>query len=91
MSGEIKVGDLVIVVRGCHYCGKADDVGRIFTVEWLDLCYANTMCCDKKLPPEICASTLTEEVAISLRDLKKIDPPAQNEAIETARESTLPA
>lgn len=93
MSDEIKVGDLVMVVRGKPCCGDTSRLGVCFVVaeiwEWDD---AETYVCDhceeiQKNGILACEEGDNEGDYLSM--LKRIDPPAVNDEVETQRELTV--
>ena len=79
MSEPIKVGDLVMVVRGNPCCGQSYSLGKIFCVAEIDTVYGST-CTFCGAPVEYALPAAFRNVGdmtgSQLRKLKRIDPPA---------------
>lgn len=94
MSDEIKVGDMVIVVRGMPCCGHTSALGNTFVVGSIHR--ASTL---KKWICKKCSAPVKDPIAAIpsggtwddsrlLVLLKKIHPPTQDETINTDSEVT---
>ena len=91
MSDDIiRVGDLVMVVRGCHICGDAGHVGKVFVVVWVGEISGPFDCCgfDDGLTVAAADSEVDGDGAFEMTDLKKINPPAVDREITANREVT---
>ena len=82
MSGDIKVGDLVMVIRPIPCCLRNDSGGKIFVVAeirpvgcpWCPACNAHR--------PELHAISKDREFRIMLSRLRRIDPIAEPETTQ---------
>ena len=71
----IKVGDLVVVVRACQFCGDASDLGEIFTVAELWHSRAPLDCCGTTEETlNASSSTAINAVGHPVELLKRIPP-----------------
>lgn len=92
MSDEIKVGDLVMVVRGLRCCGNSRKLGLAFTVAEIAYHDGNVRLecvhCGSKGQSDgtLAYPERGKGQGVFLYQLKKIDPPAQDESEETKRE-----
>jgi len=85
---DIKVGDLVMVVKPQLCCGHAGRIGSVFTVTDAMVSFAICGDCgraDNKVPLIYGHS---EGYAVHAARLVKIDPPSMPETIETQDEVT---
>lgn len=92
MSEEIKVGDLVIIVRSTSCCGETSDIGDIFT--------AGTVFNSPVTECDICGKSLGNTTLVGIQGeedgesgyplsrLKKINPSTEPERVETQQEIT---
>ena len=94
MSEPIKVGDLVIVVRGNPCCGQSSILGKIFYVAEIDTVYGST-CTFCGAPAEYALPAAFRNVGditgTQLRKLKRIDPPADAVSEDARRLMKEPA
>jgi len=91
MSDEIKLGDLVMVVRGKPCCGNTNTLGYIFTVSEFFLFKGGIGCClfcSAPSKPAILAAPEKGGNGYYLSMLKKIDPPDENQFIRDEVEVT---
>ena len=91
MSDEtIRVGDLVMVVRGCHICNTENNVGKLFVVEWVGETSGPYDCCgfDDGLTVAAADYDANGDGAFEMSDLKKINPPPVDETVRESNEVT---
>jgi len=85
---NIKKGDLVMVVRPAPCCGSSGGLGRAFIVDVLDRTDTHTNCCGET-DREMCAWGVgDDDEGFYLKQLIKIDPPAEGETREAYKELT---
>lgn len=83
MDNEIRVGDLVMVVRPMPCCGDARDVGICFRVEEITKAYDGWCVNCGSGHPNDCATDPTTTYEHPIKTLKKINPPAQGDEVST--------
>lgn len=81
---SIKAGDLVMVVKPSPCCGSVDDVGRIFTVEIVEL--YEGVCTSCNFASESTDAIDGNDLGFPLGCLKKIDPPADGDSLPTRKD-----
>lgn len=83
MSGDIKRGDLVMVVKAAPCCGASDSVGRVFTVA--DIVDEVGECneCGLVSASKLAVISYAERKAQDVYRLTKIDPPATGDSLPT--------
>lgn len=79
MSGPIKKGDLVIVIKPTLCCGSGHALGEVFEVDWLGVAGGGCVICGDSTPLEAASAPGETDTACALARLKKIDPPAAGE------------
>ncbi len=87
MSGAIKAGDLVMVVRPTICCGYSGHIGRTGTAEMLPghvVRVACTNCGHRDL--SVASFFAIGLVAYQASRLKKIDPPSEGDSLPTRRD-----
>jgi hypothetical protein len=84
----IKVGDLVVVVRGCAYCGD-ESLGEIFTVARVQEAYGAMTCCGiGAYDRDITASAGHPDEGVPIGMLKRIPPLDELERDQIVKELT---
>lgn len=73
MSGQIKVGDLVILVKPTP-CGCSNGVGKIFKVTGMETGGSLCLHCKKDLPAIVDRALLDGRFTAQLERLKRIPP-----------------
>ena len=87
MSEQISVGDLVVIVRASHCCGRDKTLGRIFTVEAISS--TNYQCRRCKVITEASLCAWRDGWVVPLSRLKRIPPLAELE--QTTEQEKEPA
>lgn len=78
-NGEIKVGDLVMVVKGTECCGICECLGYTFRVEWVGVCTGECQNCGDD-GEVLCADDSPDsDEGFPMSLLRRIDPPATGE------------
>jgi hypothetical protein len=85
MSSDIKVGDLVMVIRATSCCGNSGAVGTVGIVEKIyHGCLAQCFYCKSLLRAK--SDAMINGYGYDTYRLKKIDPPALDESVERVQE-----
>jgi hypothetical protein len=85
---DIKVGDLVMVVKPIHCCGGTTSIGRVFVVQAIAIARGVCGNCLTNHPP-MPVAFINDWFRYDIPRLIKIDPPALPESIERKKELTV--
>lgn len=90
MSDEIKVGDLVVVVRKAPCCGNDKYTGYFYTVAAKGGHYFVKCSCGQVDDNDDTFVMLNDGNYIEKNRLKKIDPPAKGDTLPTRADLDMP-
>ena len=79
-NDEIKVGDLVMVVKGLPCCGKAINMGAIFIVTEI-VRFRLLRCVSCKEPYPLIVGAMGYKEGLLIDCLKRIDPPSLQDEV----------
>lgn len=88
---EIKVGDLVVIIKPIACCGYSSGIGRIFRVSEFTKGKAGDVCpyCHSRKPAiTIALFEGNGHIGAEISRLKKLDPPTEDETVSTDTEIT---
>jgi hypothetical protein len=85
---NIKVGDLVMIVKPIQCCGEDRAVGRLFKVEAVEHDYYQCIYCGA-ITKSTVAKNPNRNSWVSFSRLIKIDPPALPESLEREKELSV--
>ena len=89
---DIKVGDLVVVVRGAPCCGNTQHLGLVFRVAVIFPLEGHCNHCGEEPPPQYGADyELESDSGFSLSTLKRIPPLSELEGERTQEDIREPA
>jgi hypothetical protein len=84
---NIKVGDLVMVVKPAVCCGSVNSIGRIFPVEGIERVYGQCAHCGMR--GHEYGAKIANGRYVLLTRIIKIDPPALPESLEREKELSV--
>ena len=85
---DIKVGDLVMVVKSSLCCGSTDGIGETFVVRWLGRPNGQCEACGNCRPTYGADSVTNGDDGYDLRRLKRIPPLSDLERVTDKEELT---